>query len=112
MRFQVPVLNPGKNREQQSRLRLVNLGDAAAVIEISGLDDRGNAPPGGDVRLTLPPRSARLLTAQELESGSEDVSGRFGAGSGKWQLFVSSDRPIQVMSLLLSPTGNLTNLSP
>ena len=111
-RFQVPILNPGKNRDQQSRLRLINLGDTAAAIEISGLDDKGNLPPGGDVHLTLPARSARLLTAQELEKGADGVSGRFGAGSGKWQLFVSSDRPVQVMSLLLSPTGNLTNLSP
>ena len=111
MRFQVPMFNPGKNRNQQSRLRLINLGDTSAVIEISGLDDQGNEPPGGDVRLTLPARSAQMLTARELEQGADDVSGRFGAGSGKWQLFVSSDRPIEVMSLLLSPTGNLTNLS-
>ena len=112
MRLQVPILNPGRNRNQQSRLRLVNLGDTAAAIDISGLDDQGNAPPGGNVRLTLPARSARLLTARELENGADGVSGQFGAGSGKWQLFVSSDRPIQVMSLLLSPAGNLTNLSP
>ena len=111
-RLQVPMFNPGRNRGQQSRLRLVNLGDTAAAIEISGLDDRGNAPPGGDVRLALPARAARLLTAQELEQGADGVSGQFGAGSGKWQLFVTSDEPIQVMSLLLSPTGNLTNLSP
>ena len=112
MRFQVPTFNPGRNRNQQSRLRLINLGDTAAAIEISGLDDKGNAPAGGDVRLTLPAQSARLLTAQELEQGAGGDSGQFGAGSGKWQLFVTSDEPIQVMSLLLSPTGNLTNLSP
>ena len=41
-----------------------------------------------------------------------DVFGQFGAGSGKWQLFVTFDESIQVMSLRLSPTGNLTNLSP
>ena len=64
------------------------------------------------MRLTLPAQSARLLTAQELEQGAAGVSGQFGAGSGKWQVFVTSDEPIQVMSLLLSPTGNLTNLSP
>ena len=111
-RFHVSTFNPGRNSSQQSRLRLVNLGHTAAEIGISGLDDRGNAPPGGDVRLILPARSARLLTATELERGADGVSGQFGAGSGKWQLFVTSDEPIQVMSLLLSPTGNLTNLSP
>ena len=111
-RFHVPTFNPGRNRNQQSRLRLLNLGDTAAAIEISGLDDRGDAPSGGAVHLTLPARSARLLTARELEQGADGVSGQLGAGSGKWQLFVTSDEPIQVMSLLLSPTGNLTNLSP
>ena len=111
MRHHVSIFNPGKNTDQQSLLRLINLGDNAAAIEISGLDDKGDAPPGGSVRLTLAPRAAHLLTAEELEEGSDEFSGQFGVGSGKWQLFISADRPIQVMSLLLSPTGNLTNLS-
>ena len=112
MRHHVSIFNPGKNTDQQSLLRLINLGDDDADIEVSGLDDNGNAPPGGSVRLTLAPEAAHLLTAQELEQGSDEFSGRFNVGSGKWQLFVSADQPIQVMSLLLSPTGNLTNLSP
>ena len=111
MRHHVSIFNPGKNTDQQSLLRLINLGGDAADIEISGLDDKGNAPPGGSVRLTLAPGAAHLLTAQELEQGSDDFSDGFSAGSGKWQLFVTADQPIQVMSLLLSPTGNLTNLS-
>ena len=52
-----------------------------------------------------------MLTAQQIEEGGSDFSGRFGDGSGKWQLSVSADRPIQVMSLLQSPTGHLANLS-
>ena len=32
-------------------------------------------------------------------------------GAGKWQLLVTADQPIQVMSLLSSPAGHLTNLS-
>ena len=52
-----------------------------------------------------------MLTAQELEEGSAGVEGRFGDGAGKWRLTVSADQPVQVMSLLLSPTGHLTNLS-
>ena len=111
MRFHVPIFNPGKNVDQQSLLRLINLGDSAAVIEITGLDDQGK-PPEARVSLTLPAGAADLLTAGELEQGTDEFSGRFGVGSGKWQLFVSANRPIQVMSLLLSPTGDLTNLSP
>ena len=43
-----------------------------------------------------------MLSAQQLEEGDTGFSGRFGNGAGKWQLFVSADRPIQVMSLLYS----------
>ena len=112
MHHYVPIFNPASNVDQQSRLRLVNTGDSAASVRIDGRDDAGDAPPEGSVSLTLDPGAAHLITARELEQGSEDSSGQFGAGAGKWQLFVSSDQPIEVMSLLLSPTGNLTNLSP
>ena len=112
MRHLVPIFNPGSNRDQESRLRLINLSDGNARIVVRGLDDRGVAPPGGVVSLTLPPGAARMLSAQQLEEGDDTFSGRFGDGSGKWQLFVSANRPIEVMSLLHSrPTGNLTNLS-
>ena len=109
--YHVSFFNPASNRNQQSWLRLINPGDADAEVLIDGLDDRGEPPPGGEVSLTLPAGEARLLTAQELEQGGDGFSGRFGDGTGKWQLFVSADHPIQVMSLLQSPAGHLTNLS-
>lgn len=112
MRYRVPTFNPGKNADQESRLRLVNVGDGPARATISGLDDRGEPASGGRVRLTLPPGAASLLSARELEQGARGISGRLEAGRGKWQLSVSSDQPLQVMSLLFSrKTGNLTNLS-
>ena len=112
MRYRVPTFNPGKNVDQESQLRLINLGAATASIVISGLDDKGDAPDGGSVGLTLPAGAARLVSANQLEQSASGLSGRFGAGSGKWQLSVSADQPLQVMSLLFSRgTGNLTNLS-
>ena len=111
MRYHMPFFNPGSNRSQLSRLRLINPGDTAAAIVIDALDDRGEPPPEGEIRLTLPAGASRMFTAQQLEQGAEDFSGRLGDGEGKWQLFVSADLPIQVMSLLQSPAGNLTNLS-
>ena len=107
----VPIFNPGSNDNQRSSLRLVNLGEADADVAITGLDDRGRPPHSGEVRLTLPAGQTRTITAQELEAGGAGFSGRFGDGGGKWQLSVSADQPVQVMSLLDSPTGNLTNLS-
>ena len=107
----VPFFNPGRNRNQESRLRLINPGSAPARIEITGVDDGGRAAPLGAVRLTLGAGMARMLSASQLENGSSGLTGRLGAGEGKRRLSVSADRPIQVMSLLQLPTGHLTNLS-
>ena len=110
-RHHVPFFNPASNRDQRSQLRLVNLGDESVEVTIEGLDDTGEKSPGGEVRLTLGAGKAQLLSAEDLESGGSGFSGKLGDGSGKWQLFVTADGPIQVMSLLQSPTGHLTNLS-
>ena len=105
------TFNPGGNDRQVSLLRLVNDGTAAAQVAISGVDDRGAA--GGEVSATVPAGRSLTLSAAQLESGSGPgvVSGALGDGAGKWRLTVRSDRPIDVMSLLRSPTGHLTNLS-
>ena len=111
-RYHVPFFNPGKNESQVSRLRLINPGSDAAEITITGVDDRGDPSSGGEVSLTLGPGAARMVSAEQLEQGGAGLTGRFDAGSGKWRLSVSADRPIQVLSLLNSRnTGNLANLS-
>ena len=108
---QVPIFNPGGNRHQVSWLRVANLADSSTRVTIRGQDDAGRAAPQGEVRLTLPGGGARRVTAPQLESGASGLSGRFGAGTGKWRLSVSADGEIEVVSLLQSPTGHLSNLS-
>ena len=110
MRYHVPIFNPASNRNQRSRLRVVNLGDESTMVSIAGRDDRGSSV-GRDVSFSLGPGKARVLTSMQLEQGGSGLSGRLGDGTGKWQLFASARAPLQVMSLLQSPTGNLTNLS-
>ena len=110
-RYHVPIFNPGKNRNQESKLRVINPGSSSATVDITGVDDDGRAPRLGTVQLTLRAGSARTLTAYELENGSSKFSGRLGAGTGKWRLSVSADRPVMVMSLVELPQGHLTNLS-
>ena len=108
--YRVPFFNPGSNRRQQSRLRLVNLGDGAAEVVITGRDDAGESP-GSEVRLTLAAGESRSLGAEALEEGGDGLDGSLGDGSGKWRLTVSADRPLRVMSLLRNPAGSLTNVS-
>ena len=107
----IPFFNPGSNRAQASRLRLVNWGETAAEATITGIDDAGDSP-GSAVRVRVPGRSARDYMAWELESGEgAELSGALGDGGGKWRLRVSSPGEIQAMSLLGLPTGHITNLS-
>ena len=108
-RYVVHFFNPGRNRNQRSYLRLINPGAASARITIEAHDDTGTRR--GPVSLDLPAGQARRLTAGELETGGGGFSGRLGTGSGKWRLTVAATRPVQVMSLLQTPTGHLTNLS-
>ena len=109
-RHHVRFFNPGSNRDQVSRLRLINSSGESVEVTIAGRDDNGD-PAQGTVRLTLGSGKARTLTAQALESGDDRLTGSLGDGTGKWQLFVSADSPIHAMSLLRSPTGHLSNLS-
>ena len=107
----VATFNPGKNVNQMSRLRLINPGDETAEVRIAGIDGQGEEP-GSVVTLSLAAGESRTLDASELETGdAEGLDGALGTGSGKWQLHVSSEQPLQVLSLLSSPTGHLTNLS-
>ena len=105
----VPTFNPASNPDQASNLRIVNLGVSDAQIAIRGIDDSGVVAET-DVRVSIPPGAARTLDAQQLEAPTDEREG-LGDGTGKWRLDVVSEQPIEVMSLLESPTGHLSNLS-
>ena len=104
----VVFLNPGGNVDQVSRLRLINPGTEDAFVTIAGTDDMGGM--SAEVVVDIPAGTAREWTAAELESGT-GTDGALGQGDGKWRLRISSGSPVVAMSLIESPTGNLTNLS-
>ena len=110
-RYEVPLLNPASDVVQQSRLRLINPGNAAASITIMGRDDGGAVAAGGTVELTLAAGASRTLTAQQLEAGDTGLAGQLGAAVGRWRLVVSSDQPIQVVNVVTSTSGHTNNLS-
>jgi len=110
IRHRVVVFNPGSNSEQQSLLRLVNPSFKPAAATIVGVDSNGESP-GGVVRLTIPARSSRVLSAQELETGSDGFEGSLNDGEGNWRLTINADEPILAISLMSSATGRLANLS-
>ena len=107
----VGIFNPASNRNIAGLLRLVNVGDAVAQVEITGIDDRGEST-GGLVRTAVPAGATREFTATQLESGNaEALSGALGDGEGKWQLQIATDGDLRVLSLLAIPEGFLTNVS-
>ena len=105
----VSTFNPASNPRQASLLRLINPEDREAEVAIYGLDDSGAMR--GPVRLTLPAGHARSIDAKALEEGGNGLEGVLGDGQGKWQLDIEADQDIQVMSLIKSPEGHITNLS-
>ena len=109
-RHEVPTFNPASNVHQVSLLRVVNPGATDAAVTIAGVDD-GGAAGAAEVRFALPAGAAATWTAAQLEAGDAGLEGRLGDGEGKWRLEVSADQPLQVMSLLRSPAGNIANLS-
>ena len=110
--YRVGLFNPASTVGQISRLRLINRGAEPVAVTIEGKDDGGESP-GGAVRLTLPARGSRQVTATELESGEgEGLVGALGDGNGRWRLLVTADGAIEVMNLLASTSsGAMTNLS-
>ena len=115
----VATFNPGSNSDRKSKLRLIHPRCPqfetsicrAASVTIYGVDDTGARSP--DVQLQVASGTAREVTAAQLEGleDARDLVGSLGDGVRKWQLFITSDRPIQVMSLLERAAGHLTNFS-
>ena len=62
--YHVPIFNPGRNTNQESLLRLINPGDAHAIVTITGVDDQG-AESSGKASLTLAPGASRTISAAE-----------------------------------------------
>ena len=122
IRHRVVMFNPARNVNQASRLRLVNLGEQAADVDVVGVDDRGQTTM--HMRASIAAGATRTFNAADLEAAF-GLTGSLEHRLGKWRLWVESQdpfrsfvgllselrQPILAMSLLESPTGHLTNLS-
>ncbi len=106
-------VEPADETLRASSLRVINTANAVATVTISATDDDGAIAPGGDVIFTLDPLAAREITISDLENGNVDegLSGMLGDGNGLWRMTVSSTDTLEVMSLIETPDGFLTNMS-
>ena len=78
----VAFFNPGKNVNQESRLRIVNPGPMDATVTIGGLDDEGQAAEA-EVQTTVAAGHTVEIPSADLESG-EGLTGALGEREGKW----------------------------
>ena len=95
--------------DRESRLRLINPGEAAARVTVGAIGDRGG-PPVHTVEVTVPAGAAREFTAADLGLRATAASDP-GDGPGFWRLVIDSGERVEAMSLLESATGRLANLS-
>jgi len=107
------IVNPGSNPNQRSFIRIVNTSGQPGAYTITAVDDNGDPAPGGQITFDLDASATREISAKVLEEGiiADGLVGMFGNGTGKWRLSISADVDFEVMSLLDTPTGFLTNLS-
>ena len=105
--------NPGTNPNQVSSLRIINDSNTPGTVTITGIDDNGNAAPGGGVTFTIAAKSGKAITSADLENGNAGIglTGALGNGAGKWRLKITSTLDLKVQGLMNTPSGFLTNLS-
>lgn len=104
--YHIGFFNPG----DASKLRVVNHGEEAANVTITGVDDHGETP-GTGVEVPIAAGGSRTLAAEDLETGGDGLTGNLGNGTGKWRLSVSADQRVTIVNLLEGPAGLLSNLS-
>ena len=106
----VAIFNEASSFGPRSLLRIVNPGEREAKVTIRGIDSDDQFT-NSTATLTVQSNSSETLTAQQLESGTENLEGALGKGTSAWRLHVGSDEPILVMSLSENANGYLSNLS-
>ena len=111
-RYVVPFFNPASNTTIVSHLRVANPDAVAVDVTLEAWDSHGEAAEEV-VEFSIDAGAAVLISSQQLEAGDADVfTGRLGDGAGKWRFEVSGGGlPLEVMSLLSTGSGHLTNLS-
>ena len=111
-RYVVPFFNPASNTMIVSHLRVANPNAVAVDVTLEAWDSDGETAEDV-IEFSVDAGAAVLFSSQQLEAGDADAfTGRLGDGAGKWRFEVSGgDQPLEVMSLLSTGSGHLTNLS-
>ena len=126
----VGTLNPGRNTNQRSWLRIINPYPHELTVTISGKDDTLVGSSYGSHWIDLAPFEILTVSAQTLETKRNDwahlhYEGQLGDGTqqGKWRLEIQAHqgdwaggnyewKNLVILNMMQTPTGHLLNLSP
>jgi hypothetical protein len=109
-------VNPAGNATAQSFLRITNHNDFECPITIDAKDDAGEytEDAGNVIAYTMPAQASKQFNSEVLENGSDEVTGAWGDGEGKWYVRVTAECANVMGSALNrnSNDGTVTNLTP
>jgi nitrous oxide reductase accessory protein NosL len=109
----VLTISPLGDAYGESFVRVVNRSNASSRVIVTGIDDIGTPAPRPSIRFDLGPGEAKQFNAFDIENGNADkgLTGALGPAEGRWRLVINSGGPLEVMNLLRTQGGFLTNLS-
>jgi hypothetical protein len=109
----VLTISPLGDAYGESFVRVVNRSNASSRVIVTGIDDIGTPAPRPTIRFDLGPQEAKQFNAFDIENGNAEkgLTGALGPAEGRWRLVINSGGPLEVMNLLRTQGGFLTNLS-
>ena len=109
-RYRIPLFEPQQSSPYGSFLRVLNLGNETAHVQVKRTEGTGTRI-GRLNHRSIQPGSVDEFRPNTFDAVRDDLGVQFGDHTEDWQLELESSRPIKVMNLRSNPTGHLTNLS-
>lgn len=103
----VPLLHSA-NDSYTGVLRFINHSKEVQDISIIGIDDEGTEY--GPVTFTIGSQENRLIYADDLENGSDDIDDGLGRGIGSWRLAITMSPYVEATAYAEAQDGLLESL--
>ena len=107
--YHVPTFFPRDDAARLSSLRLINISDRSVDVRIEGFGEHGGFH--GQATVPIAAGASTAISLNELEVPNEVVDGVWKTNSAQRHLRLTADAEIQVMNLVTSSSGHITNLS-
>ncbi|MCY4127781.1 MAG: serine hydrolase [Gammaproteobacteria bacterium] len=103
----VPLLH-SSNDSFTGVLRFINHSKDVQSVSIVGFDDEGTQY--GPASFTIGSQENKLIYADDLENGSDDIDEGLGRGVGSWRLQITMSRDVETTAFVEAQDGLLESL--